>query len=289
MDLVTRATDAPSLRHPVLITAFAGWNDAGEAATTALATLRRALEPAPLAELDAEEFFDFQVARPIVRLDKDGQRVIEWPSTRLWGVRLGQDADHDLVLAEGTEPNLRWRTFSRTLVDLAEELDVTRIVTLGALQVDEPHTRAVLITGSAGDEATAERMGLARSSYEGPTGIVGVLHAEAAQRGLETVTMWAGVPHYLSQTGYLPGALALVERVDALLGIDLHLTELAEQALKQREEIAEVLAEDEELAGYVSELEASRDAGGDAGGGGDFSPAELAAEVERYLREKGGT
>jgi len=285
VDVVTILDRPPTLRKPVLLAAFQGWNDAGEAASGAIDVLARELSADPFAEIDPEEFFDFQVARPTTRMVGDGQRVLEWPVNRFsWAVLPG--SGRHVVLLAGTEPNLRWRAFTRGIVDLAGSLGVEAVVTLGALQVDVPHTRPVPVTGSATDAAVAAQLGLRRSTYEGPTGITGVLNQVATARGLRSMSMWAGVPHYLSGTTYLPGALALAERVTRLLNVDLSLGRLAREAVAQRDEIAELVADDDDLAEYVTELEQRTDDGSGELPAGSYDTDELVAEVERFLRDR---
>jgi proteasome assembly chaperone (PAC2) family protein len=213
-----RRSDRPDLDRPALIAAFEGWNDAGQAASTAVGVLSREVDAASFAEIDAEEFVDYQVTRPLIRTDDDGGRRVDWPELRLsWASLPG--AERDVVLLQGPEPNLRWRTFTRTVTELAEELGVGLVVTVGALQVDAPHSRPVPVTGTATDAELGARLTLRRSGYEGPTGITGVLHAAAVDTGFDAVSLWAGVPHYLAATTYLPGAHALAERAGRLLGV----------------------------------------------------------------------
>ncbi len=290
MDVVTIRRDPPALRRPALIAAFKGWNDAGEAASGAASVLRRQVGAKAFALIEPEEFFDFQATRPTVRLVEDGARRIDWPENRFsWGELPG--TSRHLVVLEGTEPNLRWRAFTRGIVGLATSLGVRLVVTLGALQVDVPHTRPVPVTGGASDPDLGARLGLLPSRYQGPTGITGVLQQACAEAGLSTVSMWAGVPHYLGATRYLAGSLALAERVAGLLDVDLALDRIARQAAAQRDDIARLVAEDQELAEYVAELE-RRAPAGDASGAEANLPApgvsgdELAAELERYLRDR---
>lgn len=286
MDVVTVLQRPEGLQRPVLLAAFRGWNDAGEAASGAIEVLGEALGASTFASIDAEEFFDFQATRPTVRIDEASRRVLDWPVNRFLVAQLPA-ADRHLVLLDGTEPNLRWRTFARAVVELAGELEVSTIVTLGALQVDVPHTRPVPITGVATDAALATRLGLRRSGYEGPTGITGVLNDAASAAGLDAMSMWAGVPHYLAGTAYLAGSLALAERVTTLLRVEVELGALAADALVQRDEIAQLVADDEDLAEYVTELEQRSDASGDAElPGAPMSGEQLAAELEQYLRDR---
>ncbi|HVM19855.1 MAG TPA: PAC2 family protein [Egibacteraceae bacterium] len=278
----------PTLRRPVLVAAFKGWNDAGEAASGAVQMLWEALEAQTFAWIDPEEFFDFQLTRPTVRSVSGGGRAIDWPDNRFGWAEL-PGADRHVVLLDGTEPNLRWRTFSEGIADLALTLDVEMVLTVGALQVDVPHTRPVPVTGSAGDVRLASRLGLSRSTYEGPTGMTGVLHQACAKVGMEVVSLWGGVPHYLSGTPYLNATLSLTDRIVRVLDADVPLDELEREAASQVEDLRALLDEDEDLAEYVAELE-DRFAEGDedplpeAGVTGD----ELAEEFQRYLRDRGG-
>jgi proteasome assembly chaperone (PAC2) family protein len=281
----------PALRRPVLLVAFKGWNDAGEAASGTVQLLESELDATVFADIDAEDFFDFQAARPTVAR-VDGVRRIEWPDNRLsWADLPG--ADRHVVLLDGTEPNLRWRAFATGIAEVAVSLGVELVVTLGALQVDVPHTRPVPVTGSATDPDLAARLGLARSSYEGPTGMTGVLHQACVDAGLDAVSVWAGVPHYLSGTPFLTATLALTERVLGLLDADVSLDVLARDAATQADDIQALLDEDDDLAEYVAELEQRTPPAPEAPDNGSLPDAsvsgdELAAEFERYLRDRGG-
>jgi hypothetical protein len=284
----------PALRRPALLAAFEGWNDAGEAATSALSAIGDAADAAVFAEIDAEDFIDYQVTRPVVRMGDDGARRLEWPQLRLSWAAL-PDAERDIVLLQGPEPNLRWPSFTTDVTRLAFDLGVGLVITVGALQVDVPHTRPVPVTGTATDAELGARLTLRRSGYEGPTGITGVLHAAAVGAGLDAVSLWAGVPHYLAATTYLPGAKALADRAQRLFGSALDLDELGEDADQQRAEIDDLVSDDGDLAEYVAELEARVDeqsreeASGHIGElpAPDVSGDELAAAFERYLRNRG--
>ena len=281
----------PPLNRPVLVAAFKGWNDAGEAASGAIEMLWDALDAQEFAWIDSEEFFDFQVTRPTVRSVRGGGRAIDWPDNRFaWAPLPG--TDRHIVLFDGTEPNLRWRTFSEAVADLALTLDVEMVITVGALQVDVPHTRPVPVTGSTGNVQLASNLGLTRSTYEGPTGMTGVLHQACAEAGMDAISLWGGVPHYLSGAPYLTATLSLTERILRVLEVDVPLDSLAQEAASQADDISALLAEDEDLAEYVAELEDRFAAGADdvevlpdTGVSGD----ELAAEFERYLRDRGGS
>jgi proteasome assembly chaperone (PAC2) family protein len=290
-------TERPELERPVLLAAFAGWNDAGEAATTALVHLSKVLGARPFAAFDPEEFFDFTVQRPEVRLTPDGSRRVQWPAFEFAAARL-PGAGRDAVVLRGIEPHLRWRTFVAELLGLARELGVELVVTLGALLADVAHSRPVRVTGSAtGIEDPG--LGLAPSRYEGPTGIVGVLHDACATVGLPSVSLWASVPHYVGQSPSPKAALALVRRVASLLRTEVDTAPLEEAAAAYERHVAELVAADPEVAAYVARLEQEADASGTDGGGPapseglaeDVGPTgaageKLAEEAERYLREQ---
>lgn len=275
----------PVLRRPVLLAAFQGWNDAGECASGAAQVFKAETDAEGFAEIDPEEFFDFQATRPSVRNVGDSGRRIDWPGN-LFSWAAVQGTDRDLVILQGTEPNLRWRTFTEAVVHLARDLGVELVVTLGALQVDAPHTRKVPVTGSTTDIVLGARLGLRTSRYEGPTGITGVLHQAASDSGLQSTSLWAGVPHYLAGTSYLPGSLALAERVVRLLDVQLPLGDLAKEAASQREELSGLVEEDADLADYVADLERRMDESPDELPAPSVSGEELAADFERYLRDR---
>jgi len=294
VDVVTLRQAPPALHRPVLVSAFRGWNDAGESATGAISALGGALGAKAYGEIDPEEFFDFQSTRPQVRFDGDGERAVEWPSLTLSWAQLPAHPTtgekRHVVLLEGSEPNLRWRTFSDGIRTHLQSLGVELAITLGALQVDVPHTRPVPITGSSTKAELGARLGLRRSRYEGPTGITGVMGASLSKAHLDVVSFWAGVPHYLAAAVYLSGSLALAERTLSLLEVDLPLEGLARDAAGQRDEIAALVAEDDDLADYVGELEEQLDEADQVPDIPDIpqvSGDELAAELERYLRDRG--
>jgi proteasome assembly chaperone (PAC2) family protein len=273
----------PELTRPVLVAAFRGWNDGAQAATLAAGYLAKTWGAERFAEVDPEDFFDFQATRPHVSLEEGLTRRIDWPETVFYHVR-PDGLDRDVVLLLGIEPNLRWRTFGDLVVGLAQDLDVELMITLGALLADVPHTRPAPVTGSATDEELVERLGLSASRYEGPTGIVGVLHDVCRQRGIASASLWAAVPHYVSLTPSPRGALALCERLGTLIGATVDGDELEEAARSYEEQVSEAVASDEETAAYVEELERRADQleeatelpSGDA----------LAAELTRFLRER---
>jgi predicted ATP-grasp superfamily ATP-dependent carboligase len=283
-----RITPDRKLRRGVLIAAFAGWNDAGEAATGAVDALAHLFDATSAAQIDPEDFFDFQVNRPTTRLDPSKGRQLDWPSNQF---RVAEVAGRDVVLLSGTEPNLRWRTFADTVLAYASALDVRTIMCVGALQVDTPHTRPVPLSGRGTNLDGVRGVRVRPSDYEGPTGITGVLTHAAFDRGFETASIWAGVPHYLAGTTYASAAHALAGVVTRVLDLEIDLAPLAEAASEQQREIAEVVAQDDDLSNYVAELEKRVDAEDDtadsfAEHAEHVTGDDLAAAFERYLQER---
>ncbi|NUT42665.1 MAG: PAC2 family protein [Thermoactinospora sp.] len=273
----------PELVDPVLIAAFEGWNDAGEASSGVIAHLENAWQAQPLAALDPEDYYDFQVTRPIVELGEGLTRSIIWPTTRLSYAR-PPGSERDVVLLRGIEPNMRWRSFCDEIVGLAHELGIELSVMLGALLNDSPHTRPVPIIGAASDEGLAREINLELSRYEGPTGIVGVLQHALGQAGLKSVSLWASVPHYVAQPPNPKATLALLRRVEDLLDIPMPVGELEEEARAWEHGVDELASQDSEVAEYVKELEERKDAADLPEASGDA----IAAEFERYLRRRNG-
>ena len=228
----------PELQRPALIVAFSGWNDAAEAASVTLSTLGGAWESERFGAFDPELFFDFQATRPQIRFDEGESRKIEWPENELrvaGSEQIGARITRDAVLLDGAEPNYRWHAFAQTIADMAEELGVDLVITLGALLADVPHSRPVSVTSICEDPNLIEGLGIASSSYEGPTGITGVVHAYCAQRGLPSVSLWASVPHYLPSVPSAPAALALIENVSGLLGTEVDTSQLEKSASEYQE------------------------------------------------------
>jgi len=277
-----RVLERPALTRPVLVSAFRGWNDGGQGASLAGGYLAKTWEAERFAEIDPEEFFDFQATRPHVSLVDGLTRRIDWPENAFYHARL-PGTERDVVLLLGIEPNLRWRAFTQIVVDLARELGVEMMVSLGALLADVPHTRDSPVTGSATDQALVEELGLSASRYEGPTGIVGVLHDACREAEIPSVSLWAAVPHYVSLTPSPRAAKALCERLADLLSAEVDVSDLEEAAEAYAEQVSEAVAADSDTASYVEELERRADEleeeanipSGDA----------LAAELTRYLRE----
>ncbi len=268
------------LRSPVMVAAFEGWNDAGDAATGAVEHLELVWEAEPFAAIDPEDYYDFQVNRPSVTLADGLTRRIHWPTSRFSLCRL---ATRDVVLLRGLEPNMRWRTFCEEIIEISRELGIELVVTLGALLSDSPHTRPVPVSGTASDTHTAERLGLQRSRYEGPTGIVGVFHDACTKAGVSSVSFWAAVPHYVAQSPSPKATLALLARVEEVIDVAVPLGALHEQASEWEQQVDQLTAEDGEVAEYVRSLEERepdatlQETSGDA----------IAQEFERYLRRRG--
>ncbi|MER5884310.1 PAC2 family protein [Streptomyces sp. NPDC001941] len=271
----------PELIDPVMVAAFEGWNDAGDAASTAVAHLDREWKGEVFAALDAEDYYDFQVNRPTVWLD-GGVRKITWPTTRLSVVRVGGEKPRDLVLVRGIEPSMRWRSFCNELLGFAHELGVEMVVILGALLGDTPHTRPVPVSGVTSDPDLARTMDLEETRYEGPTGIVGILQEACTHAGVPAVSLWAAVPHYVSQPPNPKATLALLNRLEDLIDLRIPLGELPEDARAWQLGVDQLASEDSEVAEYVQTLEEARDTAELPEASGEA----IAREFERYLRRR---
>lgn len=274
--------DRPQLRRPVMIAAFEGWNDAGEAATGAVELLGERWEARRIASIDPEDFFDFTSTRPRVELGDDDERQIVWPANEL-SVASPPGLATDVVLLLGTEPQLKWRTFSDLVVDAARELEVSMVITLGALLAEVPHTRPTPVTGTTADPELSAMLGLAPSRYEGPTGIVGVLSQSIRRAGIPSASLWAAVPSYVPGAPSPKATLAIVERVTTLLHTGLVLTDLEIAAASYERQLDELVAEDEETTDYVEQLEQRFDTEDHP-----LRPDSIVDEVERFLREQRG-
>jgi proteasome assembly chaperone (PAC2) family protein len=274
----------PSLERPVLVAAFRGWNDGGHGASLAAGYLARVWGARRFAEIDGEGFFDFQSTRPQVTLIDGVSRRIDWPETVFYHAR-PDGFDRDVILLLGVEPNYRWRTFTELVSGLATELGAELAVTLGSLLADVPHTRPSPVTGSANDPALIETLGLSASRYEGPTGIVGVLHDACLRAGLPSASLWAAVPHYVQLTPSPRAAKALVERLGTLLELTIDVTELEEASASYARQVSEAVASDADTQSYVEELEQRVDELEDDDAQLPSGDA-LAAELTRYLRER---
>ena len=274
------------MRDPVLIAAFRGWNDAGDAASFAAAHLGRVWSAEKFASIDPEEFYDFQAVRPHVELVDGITRKITWPANEFWAARL-ESAAHDVILMVGTEPSTRWRTFTELIVGVAKRHGVKLVVTFGALLADVAHSRPVHITGTAVNPQIVQRLNLQRSRYEGPTGIVGVLHDAFGRAGIDSASLWAAVPHYLAVTPNPKAALALARKVAELIQVPADTEDLERATANYEERVSEMVASDDDVQAYVRLLEERSDEreleemdsnlpSGDA----------LAAELENFLRNR---
>src|SRR6266540_7119117 len=257
MDALAWEAEPPQLRSPVMVCAFAGWNDAAGSATTALTTAAESLDADVIAQIDPEEFFDFQANRPTIRLTEGQTREIEWPGNVLLAATPA-GAERDLLLLAGTEPNLRWRTFSDGIADAAEMLGVEMVVTLGALIAEVAHTLPVPITGLASDEELVERLDLTRSNYEGPTGVVGVLHDSCRRAGMTSASLWAAVPHYVAAVPNPKAALALLRRLEGLTGIAVDATDLEAEVESFDHQVDAAVEANPEIKELVETLEAQQ-------------------------------
>jgi proteasome assembly chaperone (PAC2) family protein len=272
---------ARQLKDTVVIAAFEGWNDAGEAASDAVQHLLVAWGATLLATIDPEDYYDFQVNRPLVGFDSDGVREISWRTTSFWHCDTRSDG-RDIVLIAGIEPNVRWRSFCNEVLDYVGGLDAATFIALGALLADVPHSRPVPVTGVSSDPAIAEEHGLAPSRYTGPTGIVGVLQDAAQARGLTTLSFWAAVPHYVAQPPAPKATIALLGELEDLLATSIDLGALPEKAKAWERGVDELASGDSDVAEYVKSLEEERDAADLPQASGDA----IAREFERYLRRR---
>ncbi|HEX6664987.1 MAG TPA: PAC2 family protein [Solirubrobacterales bacterium] len=286
MDSLSWEGDLPHLRSPVLVCAFRGWNDAAAAASTALTAIANSLDGELIAQVDPEEYFDFQATRPTISLDAGQTRRIDWPENNLFAARV-PSADRDLVLLDGTEPNLRWRTFSETIATAADALGVEMVVTLGALIAEVSHTLPVPITGLASSQELVDELDLERSSYEGPTGIVGVVHDCCRKGGIDSASLWAAVPHYVAAVPNPKAALALLRRLEGLTGIAVEASELEEETTDYEEQIGRAVAANPEIEELVARIEAEQVDLLSAEGEDLPSADTIAREFQRFLRQRG--
>jgi proteasome assembly chaperone (PAC2) family protein len=274
------------LRAPALLCAFKGWNDAADAASSAITFVGSALTARRFATIDPEEFYDFQATRPRIKLTEGHTRRIVWPEVELYEARVPR-APRDLILLTGSEPSFRWRTFSKLVVELSEAIGVQLVVTVGALLADVPHTRSVSITGFASDPALVARLGLNTSSYEGPTGIVGVLHASCLDAGLPSASLWAAVPHYIAATPNPKASLALVRKLEGLVGVAVDATELESAAADYERQVNLAVQSDPDVQAFVERLEQAAGDDPDIDSGALPSGDTIARDLQRFLRQRG--
>src|SRR5579871_3627741 len=273
------------LRVPALICAFKGWNDAADAASSAITFVAGALGARRFATIDPEEFYDFQSTRPQVKLVDGHARRIVWPEVELYEARVPR-ATRDLVLLVGHEPSMKWRTFSRVITELAEALGTQLVVTLGALLADVPHTRPITVTGMATDSDLVARLSLSRSSYEGPTGIVGVLHAACQESGLPSASLWAAVPHYIAAAPNPKAALALVRKLEGLVQVAVDATELESASAEYERQVNLAVQSDPDVSAFVERLEQAAGEAGDEQTGPLPSGDSIARDLQRFLRQR---
>lgn len=276
------------LRAPALICAFRGWNDAGESASAAVSYFSTALDAKRFAWTDAEQFFDYQATRPRITLVEGITREIEWPALELFEAPVPR-APRDLVLMVGPEPSLNWRSFTTLIVELAEALGVQMVVTVGALLAEIPHSHAVPMTGLASDPALVDRLGLRGSSYEGPTGMVGVLHRACVEAGFPSVSLWASVPHYVAAAPNPKAALALLRKLEGLVGVSVDASSLESAAADYERQVGLAVQSDPDVQAFVERLEQTTETEEE-----EMSPDQLpsgdiiAREFQRFLRQRGG-
>jgi len=277
----------PELRRPVLVAAFRGWNDGGQGASLAGGYLAKAWSAARFGEIEPEGFYDFQVNRPHVSLDEGLTRRLDWPDNAFYEARIPA-ADRDAVLLLGIEPNLRWRTFTDMIVNLSRDLGVELVITLGALLADVPHSRPVPITGLSSDDALVQRLGLHQSGYEGPTGIVGVLHSACQEAGVPSASLWASVPHYVAAAPNPKAALALVRKLESLVGVSVDAEELEHSAADYERQVSLAVQSDPDVQAFVERLERAAAEEEEEMGPQDLPSGDvIAREFQRFLRQRG--
>jgi proteasome assembly chaperone (PAC2) family protein len=273
------------LRAPALVCAFQGWNDAGDAASSAVSFVGESLGAREFATIDPEEFYDFQATRPRIKLNEGHSRSIVWPEVKLLEARIPR-APRDLILLSGYEPSFRWRTFTSLIVEMAEAIGVQMVVTLGALLADVPHTRPVTVTGFASDPALMSRLTTSQSNYEGPTGITGVVHDACLRADMPSASLWAAVPHYISASPNPKAALALIRNLEGLVGVVVDAGDLEAAAADYERQVNLAVQSDPDILAFVERLEQA--AGEDETDPFDLPSGEsIASDLQRFLRQRG--
>ncbi|MBV8955879.1 MAG: PAC2 family protein [Solirubrobacterales bacterium] len=273
------------LRAPALVCAFKGWNDAAEAASTAITFVGTALGAQRFASIDPEEFYDFQATRPRIALGEGRTRQIIWPEVELYEARVPR-APRDLIVLAGSEPSFRWRSFSKLIVDVAEAIGVQLVVTVGALLADVPHTRPVSVTGFASDPSLVARLGLTTSSYEGPTGIIGILHSACQDAGLPSASLWGAVPHYIAAAPNPKAALALVRKLEGLVGVAVNAADLETAAADYDRQVNLAVQSDPDVQAFVERLEQAAGEDPSEEPGPLPSGETIARDLQRFLRQR---
>ena len=278
----------PNLRSPVMVIAFSGWNDAGEAASNAASHILGCwthpdFDTAPelIAEVESEDFYDYQVNRPMVYVDESSIRKITWPGTQIFGLAT-PSLEHDLIIVRGVEPSMKWKTFASDLLDVADDCEVDMVITLGSMLADTPHTRPITVSGRGAHPEIAKRLGVEISRYEGPTGILGIIQDACVRRGIDAVSLWAAIPHYASNSPSPKATLALIHALEDFLEISIPQGNLPEEAVQWEEEVSALAREDSEVSEYVRALEESKDAVDLPEATGE----SIARELERFLRRQ---
>jgi proteasome assembly chaperone (PAC2) family protein len=278
----------PVLRSPVMVIAFSGWNDAGEAASGAASHLLGCwtdpafdVVPELIAEVDPEEFYDFQVNRPTVYVDDSSIRNLTWPGTQVFALAT-PTLSHDFIVVRGVEPSMKWKTFASDLLDLADDCEVDLVITLGSMLADTPHTRPITVSGSGAHPDIATRLGVEISKYEGPTGILGVIQDSCIRRGIDAISLWAAIPHYASNSPSPKASLALVNALEDFLEVSIPQGDLPDEAIEWETEVTELAKEDSDVSEYVKALEESKDAVDLPEATGE----SIARELERFLRRQ---
>jgi len=278
----------PVLRSPVMVIAFSGWNDAGEAASGAASHLLGCwtdpafdVIPELIAEVDPEEFYDFQVNRPTVYVDDSSIRNLTWPGTQVFALAT-PTLSHDFIVVRGVEPSMKWKTFASDLLDLADDCEVDLVITLGSMLADTPHTRPITVSGSGAHPDIATRLGVEISKYEGPTGILGVIQDSCIRRGIDAISLWAAIPHYASNSPSPKASLALVNALEDFLEVSIPQGDLPDEAIEWEAEVTELAKEDSDVSEYVKALEESKDAVDLPEATGE----SIARELERFLRRQ---
>lgn len=285
MDPIIWESEPPALRSPVLVASFSGWNDAANAASTALGAIAASLETELVARIDPEEFFDFQANRPTIEISDGELQGVEWPDNLIVAAT-ASDAERDLLLISGTEPSTRWRGFCNSVLDVAEACGVETVVTFGSLIADVAHTRPVPITGLATDGTMIDQLGFEDVAYEGPTGVLGIFHAVCRERGMSAASLWAAVPHYAAAVPNPKAGLALLRRLEGMIGIAVEATELEEAATAFEQQVTQAVEANPEIKEMVEHLEEQQDEV--AGFTQDDVPSgdAIAQEFQRFLRQQ---
>ena len=280
-------THRPALRRPVLVAAFGGWNDAADAASAAVEFIRARFEPTEVARIELEDYLDFTETRPTARLVDSHTREIDWPETTISAAEI-RGADNDLVIVQGPEPSLRWRGYCDAILGVARELDVDQVITLGSLLADVPHSRPVHVTGIGSDTALLDRLGFSPTSYEGPTGITGVLNYHCGQAGLSSISLWASVPHYEAAAPNPKVALALVRAFEGAAGLAVDASELEEAAEDYERQVSAAVASDPEVRAFVERLESAMDeVADDTDAEANLPSADMIArDFQKFLRQR---